>query len=182
VLAADVLDYWLEQGISPRLHGPVIGLIEAITAGRVQVRIHPDPHRMLHAKVYVGADAATMGSSNFSQRGLGGQTEANSRFERRTEPDRYRETALTAENYWAVGTDWNTGFIQVLRTLLAEVSWREALARACSDLLNGDWAADLLDAQGRARRPLWPSQRAGIAQSLWVLESSGGVLIADATG
>ena len=182
VLADEVLDYWLEQGFSPRLHGPVVGLIDAVTTGRVQVRVHTDPHRMLHAKVYVGAGAATVGSSNFSTRGLGAQTEANVRFDRNVEPARYAETAALAENLWTVGTDWGPGFITVLRRLLVEVGWREALARAVADLLRGDWAADLLAENARGGRGLWPSQRAGIAQALWVLESCGGVLVADATG
>ena len=182
VLAVEVLDYWLEQGFSPRLHGPVVGLIDAITTGRVQVRVHTDPHRMLHAKVYVGAGAATVGSSNFSTRGLGAQTEANVRFDRSADPARYAETTQLAENLWTVGTDWGPGFIAVLRRLLVEVGWREALARAVADLLRGDWAADLLAENARSGRGLWPSQRAGIAQALWVLESCGGVLVADATG
>jgi hypothetical protein len=161
VLAAEVLDYWLEQGLSPRLHAPVVGLIDAVTSGRVQVRVHTDPHRMLHAKVYVGAGAATVGSSNFSTRGLGAQTEANVRFDRSADPVRYAETTQLAENLWTVGTDWGPGFIAVLRRLLVEVGWREALARAVADLLRGDWAADLLAENARSGRRLWPSHGLG---------------------
>ena len=36
----------------------------------------------LHAKIYIGDDAATLGSSNFTNPGLRGQLEANARFVR----------------------------------------------------------------------------------------------------
>ncbi len=61
------------------------------------------------------------------------------------------------------------------------MSWQEALARAAADLLEGEWADRYLvsDAAGRQ---LWPSQRLGIAQALWITERVGSVLVADATG
>ena len=65
--------------------------------------------------------------------------------------------------------------------LLQFVPWEEALARACADLLEGQWAARYLGGAGSQGR-LWPSQLAGIAQAMWVVENVGSVLVADATG
>lgn len=57
------------------------------------------------------------------------------------------------------------------------------MARACAELLEGDWARRYLERQLHlGDTSLWPSQQAGIAQALWVLENIGSVLIADATG
>jgi hypothetical protein len=80
-----------------------------------------------------------------------------------------------------VGTGWEDEFRRLLLGLLQVVSWQEALARACAELLEGDWARHALTHQ-QGGAELWPSQRAGIAQALWVLENLGSVLVADATG
>ncbi len=61
------------------------------------------------------------------------------------------------------------------------MSWREALARACAELLEGQWAEDFIGTDSTAG-PLWPSQVAGIAEAMWVIENVGSVLVADATG
>lgn len=86
-----------------------------------------------------------------------------------------------AENFWAQGTPWEEEFRALLECLLQVVPWQEALARACAELLEGDWARDMLP-RPHDGLSLWPSQRAGIAQALWVLENLGSVLVADATG
>jgi len=103
------------------------------------------------------------------------------RFDARHDPDRYGDVALAAENYWQIGQPWDEEFKDLLRDLLRFVPWREALARACADLLEGQWAARYLQATSSATA-LWPSQVAGIAEALWVVESVGSVLVADATG
>lgn len=122
-----------------------------------------------------------MGSSNFTDYGLTRQLEANARFERAGERERYDKLVMSAENLWARGAPWEDQFRRLLDELLQVVPWQEALARACAELLEGDWAHDLLP-RPHDRRSLWPSQRAGIAQALWVLENLGSVLVADATG
>ncbi len=67
----EVRRYWLEQeGISLRLSAKVVQVIAAVDAGRLDVAYIPGRQR-LHAKVYVGQDAAMMGSSNFTDAGLG---------------------------------------------------------------------------------------------------------------
>jgi phosphatidylserine/phosphatidylglycerophosphate/cardiolipin synthase-like enzyme len=108
---------------------------------KLRVRfVDSTPHR-LHAKIYVGDTAATLGSSNFTANGLRLQLEANTRFEQASDRARYEETATVAENFWGIGEDWNEEFLALLEAMLAVVSWQEALARACADLLEGQWAS-----------------------------------------
>ena len=135
----------------------------------------------LHAKIYVGETAATVGSSNFTRAGLSRQIEANARFTTEAEPDRFDALSQIAENYWHVGSSWNDEFVDLLRSLLRFVPWQEALAKACADLLEGEWAARYVSGAAGDRH-LWPSQRLGIAQALWIAENVGSVLVADATG
>ena len=177
----EVRKYWLEEhGISLRSSAKVVQAIELLDAGRLRVSFVHGRTR-LHAKMYVGAAAGTVGSSNFTGAGLGDQIEANARFERATDPTRYDELVQVAENLWSVGTSWDEQFRELLMALLRFVSWQEALARACADLLEGDWAARYLAGDAAGKR-LWPSQVVGIAQALWIAENVGSVLVADATG
>lgn len=125
--------------------------------------------------------AATMGSSNFTDAGLSSHFEANTRFERQDEPNRFADTKALAENYWQAGVDWSAEMRALLGDLLQFVPWQEALARACADLLDGQWA-DAYLGTAASRAALWPSQLAGIAQAMWVVDNVGSVLIADATG
>jgi hypothetical protein len=177
----EVRKYWLEEeGVSLRLSAKVLRVLKVLDEGRLEVRF-VDGHTRLHAKIYVGSDAATIGSSNFTHAGLGNQVEANTRFHRRSDLHRYRGLVQVAENYWSVGQPWNDQFRELLRALLRFVPWQEALARACSDLLDGAWAERYLSSDA-AGSQLWPSQVSGIAQALWIVENVGSVLVADATG
>src|SRR5262249_7823651 len=106
---------------------------------------------------------------------------AGARFERSGEAERYYKLVQVAENLWSQALHWEEEFRALLLALLQVVTWQEALARACAELLEGDWAQQVLSHQEH-RAPLWPSQRAGIAQALWVVENLGSVLVADATG
>ncbi len=72
-------DHWLDQGISLRLSSKVIGTMQALDEGRLDVRVVAGEWA-LHSKIYVGEDAATLGSSNFTGAGLGKQVEANARL------------------------------------------------------------------------------------------------------
>lgn len=178
-----VRDYWLERGISLYLSAQLLFAIECIKAGRVEARFIDDAGRGLHAKIYVGDRAATLGSSNFTQAGLSSQLECNVRFAAESDKRRFAETVSIAEHYWSVGRDFTPALLSLLEALLRVVSWEEALARACAQLLEGEWASRYLQLQldlGDTR--LWPSQQAGIAQALWVIENIGSVLVADATG
>ncbi len=183
VFTEEVAAYWLEErGISVLLSARILTVLELLSAGRVEVRfLHGVTP--LHAKIYVGDTSATVGSSNFTGAGLSYQFEANARFDEAADPDRHRELVQVASNYWDAGTLWTDGFIALLESMLQVVGWREALARACAELLEGEWAykylGDLTTADGSK---LWPSQVVGIAQALWVVDRVGSVLVADATG
>lgn len=175
--------YWLhERGISIELSAKVLQAVSGLDAGRLQARCIPGPNG-LHAKVFVGSKAATIGSSNFTSPGLTSQIEANVRFDAEAEPDRYAETVRVAENLWSIGEDWTAELRALLDALLRVAEWEDTLAKACAELLEGDWAARYLDGlSDPAAGGLWPSQRAGIAQALWVISQVGSVLVADATG
>jgi hypothetical protein len=173
--------YWIEdRGVDLRLSAKVVHALEAIDSGALDVRVVPG-HDRLHAKIYLAGNAGTLGSSNFTRPGLHTQLEANARFERDVEPDRFEGLQRVGENYWEIGTPWNTEFAELLNNLLQFVGWREALARASADLLEGQWAEGYL-ATLEGAETLWPSQRYGIAEALWVVENVGSVLVADATG
>lgn len=173
--------YWLRRGISLYLSGQIVHAIELIKQGVIEAR-YLRGGRVLHAKIYVGDTAATLGSSNFSKSGLSLQLEANARFSYSETGRRFEELQMIAENYWQEGTDYSEALIDLLSRLLKIVTWEEALAKACAELLEGEWAQKYLDQSYLSDVKLWPSQKQGIAQALYVLSNQGSVLIADATG
>jgi len=179
----EVLDYWLEAGISLRLCHKILLVIDMLKQGRIISRYIPDRDNRLHAKLFITDVAATLGSSNFSFTGFRKQLEANVRFDAQKEPKRYREVRQIGENYWSLGEDYTKELLELLDQLLRVVSWQEALGRACGELLEGDWATQYLkNSTVSSGNALWPSQKAGIAQALWMVENVGSVLVADATG
>jgi len=179
----EVLDYWLEAGISLRLCHKILIFIEMLEKGRIVSRYIADRKNTLHAKIFITDVSASLGSSNFSFTGFRRQLEANVRFDRKKEPKRYREVRQIADNYWSLGEDYNQHLLKLLNQLLQAVSWEEALGRACGELLEGDWAKQYLkDSKVSSDNKLWPSQQIGIAQALWMVENVGSVLVADATG
>lgn len=181
-LVREAEQYWLERGISLLFSAKVVRAVELLKSGRAQARYMAGNTR-LHAKIYVGDEAATVGSSNFTAPGMRSQFEANVRFTRARDNRRYEELRQIAENYWTLGRSYQDQLIALLEKLLRVVSWQEALARACAELLEGEWAERYLreDYFGGAGA-LWPSQKQGIARALMVLSNQGSVLIADATG
>ena len=181
-LPREVEDYWLERGVSLHLSAKLLHFIERLKDGSIQARYLPGG-TPLHAKIYLGDDGATIGSSNFTESGLRLQMEANARFSATQERVRYTELKQIAENLWTMGHDYRDALIALLEQLLRVVSWQEALARACAELLEGEWAERYLRLDYLAdAASLWPSQRQGIAQALYVLSHQGSVLVADATG
>ena len=179
----EVRRYWLEErGISLDLSGAVVAAIEAIHGGQLTARAVVGD-RPLHAKIFVGERAATLGSSNFTHAGLATNLEMNARFDVGAEPARHRELVDAAERLWDVGSDWTAELRALLEALLRVAPWQEALAAACAELLEGEWARRYLEVDHTAEGySLWPSQRVGIAQALWIIENVGSVLVADATG
>ncbi len=101
--------------------------MDMLRNNRLQSRYIADEKRKLHSKIYVGDEAVTLGSSNFSFTGMKRQLEANARFQKLKEPKRYREAKQLAENFWALGEDYNCYFLELLEKLLKVVSWQEAL-------------------------------------------------------
>ncbi|MEJ2689341.1 MAG: SNF2-related protein [Deltaproteobacteria bacterium] len=179
----EVIDYWLNAGISLRLCYKIVLVLEMLQAGRIQSQYVADDNHKLHGKIYVGDDAVTLGSSNFSFSGMQRQLESNVRFQKQKEPKRYREAMQLAENFWSLGEDYNQYLIDLLEKLLQVVSWQDALGRACGELLEGEWAQKYIKTHlSSSGLELWPSQKTGIAQSLWMVENVGSVLVADATG
>jgi len=177
----EVRSYWLKRGISVRLSGQLIRCAELIRGGFVQVRYPGGRHRV-HAKMYCTQLAVSLGSSNFTDPGLNYQGEANVRFQI-ADKVRYRDVWQVAEHFWRGGVDANEQLLALLAQLLKFVGWEEALARACAELLEGEWAASYLRTlEAYQGVSLWPSQKKGIGQALYLLETVGGVLVADATG
>lgn len=186
LLPVEMREYWLSRGFSLLLASPVLATIDALKTGRVQARYLARPGWRLHAKLFVGDNAATLGSSNFTASGLSRQFEANARFEadgNAAEARRYRETRQIGEQIWGLGTAYNEELAALLEQLLDVVGWKDALARAATELLAGEWADRFLAGQYLADDAnLWPSQKLGIAQALYILKERGSVLFADATG
>ncbi len=179
----EIRDYWLEKGISLLHSAKIITAIEMIKGGRLQCRKAGDNRRKLHAKIYCSTEAATLGSSNFTRNGLYWQMECNARFSQASDKRRHREACDVAENFWSIGEDYSERLVELLSDLLKVVSWQEALARACSELLEGQWAKHYIEQHiDLGDTKLWPSQEQGIAQALWILENVGSVLVADPTG
>jgi superfamily II DNA or RNA helicase len=179
--AQEIADYWRTRGISMELCGQVLLAVDLLEQGLVQARTSDAQQHFVHGKLYVTEHAVTLGSSNFSHGGLSGQHETNVRFT--PEHQLFFEGARQlGERLWEIGADYTQGLLDLLRTLLKSVTWQEALARACAEVLEGSWASKYVGKPSVDAPPLWPSQREGIAQALWVLENGGGVLVSDATG
>jgi superfamily II DNA or RNA helicase len=179
----EVTDYWLERGISLYLSAEVVLAMELLSRGKVHVQIAGHPRRPIHAKIYKGDSAITLGSSNFSHAGLTWQLEANVRFTETKERTRFNEANQLAECLWSMGKEYTSDLLTLLQQLLRVVSWQDALARACAEVLEGDWAKRYMTVNLLGDKvPLWPAQQQGIAQAMWVMENIGSVLVADATG
>jgi hypothetical protein len=202
--------YWLERGISLYQSADLLLAIDLLQRKVIQVRLASDSPP-LHAKIYKGDRAITLGSSNFSWLGLEQQFEANVRFQnslpqssqpssqektwqkelqaaeergvQQAEHRRFEEACQLAERLWETGTDYGEQLLALLERLLRTVTWQEALARASAEVLEGAWAQQYMrESSIQVDPPLWPSQEQGITQAMWIIEHVGSVLVADATG
>lgn len=179
--SAEIRDYWLGRGISLTLSGPILHCIELIRAGHVRIRYQAG-RRRLHARMYCAAEGVTLGSSNFTSPGMFSQHEANVRFTP-SEHARFSGIWQIAEMFWNQGEDSDDPFILLLEQLLKFVTWQEAVSRASAELLESEWASHYLNSLLETEPvELWPAQRQGIGQALYILDTLGAVLIADATG
>ncbi|MBC8123401.1 MAG: helicase, partial [Gemmatimonadaceae bacterium] len=173
-----LVDYWLSRGLSLYQTPEVLDAIALIDSGKVECRLATGS-RMMHAKVYVSDEALTGGSSNFTDGGLKRNHEFNIRL---IASDALFPGAVeAAEVFWRDAAPFDLKAL--LQRLLRHVTWCEALCRASAEILEGEWAERLIAAPSTpGAAPLWPSQKKGIAQALWVIDNIGSVLVADATG
>ena len=74
-VAQQIREYWLERRFSIVQLGAVLRTAQLLRDGHLQARAADH----LHAKIYVGAAHATLGSSNLSDNGTRSQPEANTR-------------------------------------------------------------------------------------------------------
>lgn len=182
-LDKEIKDYWLKNRFSIMQGGAVIHLIEKIENGLIEFKFKDK----LHAKIYVGDDFAILGSSNFSKNGLTKQEEANIRVSNSMnsflEKEQYNSIKLIANSFYDDATCYNDKIIELLKDLIQEVSWEEALARAISEILEGEWLNDYKEIQDKLEQTkLWPTQWKGLAQAVTILQRQSNVLIADPTG
>ncbi len=191
-LSREIRDYWLRNGLSVTLGGAVIRLIELIDSGVVDFRFKDK----LHAKIYVGDHNAILGSSNFSKSGLVFQQEANIRVGRNealvtnASPSeegvgqgQYESIKTIAENFYKQSTPFNEEIKSLLKELIQQVTWQEALARAIAEVIEGNWLHEYGELYSKLERSrLWPSQWRGVAQAMNILQNQSNVLIADPTG
>jgi superfamily II DNA/RNA helicase len=183
-LEQEMRDYWVEKNINPL---QIVNLFESIRyleSGSVEIRFPKNLHRVIHAKIYVGSDTCTLGSSNFTNAGLKHNIEGNVRFRENAGSKNWKiRTEQLAECIWNEGKDGTALFIELLRDLRREVDWQTALARACNEVLGDEWLEECRKSfSSYSGSPLWPTQEEGIARALCVLRTSGAVLVADAAG
>ncbi|RFZ91115.1 hypothetical protein D0C36_19425 [Mucilaginibacter conchicola] len=179
-LDKEIKDYWVKKGLSILQGGAVIQLIEKIRRGWIEFRFLD----RLHAKIYVGDGFATLGSANFSRNGLNFQDEANVRFANTGDTrQNYKDVRQIAESFYEDAAPYNEKLITLLSTLISDVVWQEALARAMAEMLEGSWLDEYKEIVSRmSSANLWPSQWKGLAQAVSILQNTSNVLIADPTG
>ena len=182
-LSDEIKDYWLKQGYSLFRCGNLFKIIELVKKGNIEFRLFENKSNNLHAKIYVMDDFVTLGSANFSQKGMYSQFEANKRYCRINEPDEYQSIKIIAENYYSLGCDYNSGMLSLLEQLCYATTWKEVLARSIVELLEGKWFEELPDFYDSVNNiNLWPFQRQSVAQAFYVLKNNGSVLVANPTG
>jgi superfamily II DNA or RNA helicase len=176
-LDQDVKEYWAGQHYSLLNGGVVIKVIELIKSEKICFKLSD----RLHAKIYVGDRHAILGSANFSRNGLTIQREANIRVG--IDQEQYGQIKQIAENFYLLAKSYNETIIELLKNLLKLVTWEEALARAIAELLDKPWLNDIPELYNKLNSlKLWPSQRLGLGQAMYILQTQGCVLVADPTG
>jgi hypothetical protein len=180
-LDKEIKEYWLKKGLSIMSGGAVMKLIQKIDDNWIEFRYRD----RLHAKLYIGDEFSVLGSSNFSKNGLTTQEEANIRVAKTKESEREQYEAIKriAENYFEEAAAYNDKIKELLKELIQQTTWEEALARAIAELLEGEWLAEYRDILEKLKTAnLWPTQWKGVAQAISILQSQYNVLIADPTG
>ena len=172
----ELKEYWLDKRISIYRGSSIFYLIKRIEAGNIRIRYT----KSAHAKIYISDNSAMLGSSNLSKNGMEIHLEANIR--RRQGPE-YGQISKLANNFYDQGSPYDDEIISLLKQLLEDVEWQDALARAISEVLEGDWFPlhdSFLDKLKEEN--FWPTQYSGMTEALNILIDKGSVLIADPTG
>ncbi|MBI1184227.1 hypothetical protein GC194_08140 [bacterium] len=181
-LKKEIKEYWLKEGLSIIYGGAVMKLIDLIKNGKIKFKYRDK----LHAKIYVGNTHAILGSANFSVNGLTKQEEANIRVdktENEHEKPQYQNISSIAEKFYDLAEDYNEEAIELFKGLIQKVSWQEALARAISEVIEGDWLRDYEELFSQmSQSKLWPTQWQAISQAMNILQNQSNVLVADPTG
>ncbi len=181
----EVEEYWLSRGISLRQSLELVKALDLFKNRQIEAKYLELKGRMLHAKIYIGDDNAAIGSSNFSDNGLKRNIEGNVCFKKTEEEARYSEVCQFAERLWEDkrALDYTDQLCNLLEKLLRTATWQESLSRACSEMLEGNWANQYITSTSPiSGTKIWPTQRKGVAQALCILDQVGSVLLADATG
>jgi len=177
-LDREIKEYWLSQQLSILQGGSIINLIEKIKREEIVFKFK----NKLHAKIYVSERFGTMGSSNFSNNGLKVQTEANIRIGINADSNKYENIKLIADNFFNQATTYDK-IIDLLMALIKKVTWQEALARAISEVIEGDWLNEYKELFSKLEKTrLWSTQWNGLTQAMSILQENSNVLIADPTG
>lgn len=181
-LPQEIASYWMKRGLPLQFCSALLKVQEMLESERLVVRCASDEQSPVDGRIYQGDDAITLGSSNYTLAGLTKRLGANVRFTP-LEQERFTEAIQFAERIWCEGQEYTVLLNELLGKLLRVVPWQQALARACSELLEGEWAQQYVPLQLREdEQPLWPSQWQAIAQALYLIQNVGVVLIADPTG
>lgn len=113
------------------------------------------------------------------------QFEANVRVTKEERSTDYEDMSSIANHYFEKGQDANDFMIGLLQQLLRLVTWKEALARAVGEILEGDFIRNdprVAELFSNLDPKLWRVQEEAIGQALYVLDHFGSVLVADPTG
>ena len=115
-LEQEMRDYWVEKNINPLQIVNLFESIRYIESGVVEVRFPKSPNRVIHAKIYVGSETCTLGSSNFTNAGLKNNIEGNVRFQKKAGTKNWKiKTEKLAECIWNEGKDGTDLFLKLLR-------------------------------------------------------------------
>ncbi len=177
-LEKEAVEFWISKGISPSKSAGVIRIISLIDSGVLEAKFSTD--RNLHAKLMKTDDYVIFGSSNYSENGLKTNREFN------------KCSVVGEEDFLAVSNfvdgcvmeseDYSNLLRETLEKMLNYVGWKEALAKASSALLEGEWIDSDISGVRPEWEKLWRHQKQAVAQALSLVEIQGGAIIADPTG
>lgn len=174
--------YWLEERQISLTHSfAILSAYEKLLNNEFEVFINSSP-KPLHAKIYLTENACITGSSNYSKSGLGAQRELNTRIQRSEDDERYVSCKNFVDACFYDAADYREDLISIFEQLIRKTTWREALACACKDMLDGSDNSSFLKDLTLDNTNLWPHQKQAISQGLSILREQGSVLIADSTG